>query len=265
MKAILLLLPIALLVSASATWAQLAAPNDEGVAMGHLHLNVKDVDANKKFFVSLGGVSVDVPGAPFQVVKFPGALILLNHTDPTGGSVGTVVNHVGFLVQNVQDSTAKWKAAGLTVEAGTIPNQAFVTTPDQLRIEILQDASMTMPIRFHHIHFFVAESSVPEIKAWYATMFGAKPGKRGNFEADDLPGVNLTFSPSPTATVPTKGHVLDHIGFEVANLEDFSKQLQAKGAKLDRPFTKAPSGTYTVFLTDPWGTQIELTQGQRRY
>ena len=33
--------------------AQLAAPNEMGVAMGHLHYHVRDVAANKKFWVAL--------------------------------------------------------------------------------------------------------------------------------------------------------------------------------------------------------------------
>jgi hypothetical protein len=31
------------------------------------------------------------------------------------------------------------------------------------------------------------------MKVWYVRVFDAKPGKRGNFEAADMPGVNLTF------------------------------------------------------------------------
>ena len=49
------------------------------------------------------------------------------------------------------------------------------------------------------------------MKAWYVTVFGAKPGKRGAFEAADIPGLNLTFSPSPGPVVPTRGRALDHI------------------------------------------------------
>ena len=120
---------------------------------------------------------------------------------------------------------------------------------------------MKVPIAMHHIHFWVAESTVPEIKAWYAKMFGAKPGKRGDNEADDLPGVNLTFTKTPDATAPTKGRVLDHIGFEVKNLQTFCKKLEAAGQKFDRPYTKTPFGLSIAFLTDPWGTYIELTEG----
>jgi len=268
MKMLILICALAPLVTASALWAQLAAPNDAGVAMGHLHLHVQDVDAAKKFWIALGGTAENKLGAN-EVVQFPGVLVLLAKADPTGGAVGSIVNHVGFLVPNVQQSVAKWKEAGLTVEAGRTPQQAFVTTPDGLiRIEILENASQPQPIVFHHVHFYVGPGAqggvevIPEMQAWYAKMFGAKPGKSGQFDAADVPGVNLRFTKSDTATVPTKGRALDHIGFEVRDLEALCKKMEASGVKFDRPFTKRPDlGVSLAFVTDPWGTQIELTEG----
>ena len=93
-------------------------------------------------------------------------------------------------------------------------------------------------------------------------MFGAKPGMRGDNKAGDVPGENLTFSKSPTATVPTQGRALDHIGFEVKNLEAFCKKLEASGVKFNRPYSpQIAQGLSIAFITDPWGTYIELTEG----
>ena len=47
---------VALLTAVDAS-AQLAAPNQTGVAMGHLHYTVKDVDANRQFCVALGCIA----------------------------------------------------------------------------------------------------------------------------------------------------------------------------------------------------------------
>ena len=58
----------------------------------------------------------------------------------TGGTEGTVINHVGFLVPNVQEAFAKWKAAGLPIEMGKDrTDQAWVRTADGLKVEILED------------------------------------------------------------------------------------------------------------------------------
>ena len=98
------------------------------------------------------------------------------------------------------------------------------------------------------------------LQAWYARTFGAKPGMRLQFQAADIPGVNLSWAKSDTTMAPTKGRALDHIGFEVKNLEAFCKKLEAGGMKLDRPYSKTPAGVGIAFITDPWGTQIELNE-----
>jgi catechol 2,3-dioxygenase-like lactoylglutathione lyase family enzyme len=253
------------LLSAPAAWAQLAAPNDAGVTMGHVHLVAQDLDAATKFWTTMGGTHGKL--GMNETFKFPGVLIFVRKGDPAGGSVGTMVNHIGFHVPNTAEAIAKWKAAGLNPEAGQNPGQAWLFTPDQLtRVEILEEKTQTVPIAFHHIHFFVADpagsSTVLEMQSWYAKMFGAKPGKRGPFDAADLPGVNLTFSKSDTATVGTKGRSLDHIGFEIKDLEAFCKKAEASGVKLDMPYTKRPElGIALAFITDPWGTYIELNEG----
>jgi predicted enzyme related to lactoylglutathione lyase len=103
------------------------------------------------------------------------------------------------------------------------------------------------------------------MQAWYAKTFGATmvpPNPASAFVQDRLPGVALNFTPSPTPTVGTTGRAIDHIGFEVKNLEAFTKKLEAQGIKLDRPYTKVPQlGIAIAFIQDPWGTNIEMTEG----
>jgi len=80
----------------------------------------------------------------------------------------------------------------------------------------------------------------------------------------DLPGVDLSFSPAPMPVGPTKGHVLDHIGFEVKDLPAFLNKLEAMGIRPDQPLRRIPAMNISVaFITDPWGTYIELTDGLR--
>jgi predicted enzyme related to lactoylglutathione lyase len=81
-------------------------------------------------------------------------------------------------------------------------------------------------------------------------------------ESDDLPGVNLSFGGSPKPTLSTRGRSLDHIGFEVSDLEAFVAGLAARGIKIEAPIRQVPNSRVKVaFLTDPYGTYIELTQG----
>jgi hypothetical protein len=48
MKKLIFILSLVAVLPLSTARAQLQAPNDAGVAMGHLHLLVKDVEANKQ-------------------------------------------------------------------------------------------------------------------------------------------------------------------------------------------------------------------------
>ena len=123
---------------------------------------------------------------------------------------------------------------------------------------------MSIPIALHHIHF--ASQNVDEMKVWYVKIFGAEPGMRGSFQAADLPGVNLTWSPSDESLTGTQGRVLDHIGFEVENLEEFCKKLEGMGITFDRPYTEIAALNLAIaFFTDPFGTYIELTEGLDKY
>ncbi len=264
MKKLIAALWLASSLTAGTAWAQPFTPNDAGVTMGHLHLNSRDIAANKRIFLGLGGADA---GGEFNIVRFPGVNVYMNQRagapPATGGTVGTVVNHFGFLVPNVQESVAKWKAAGLAMEPGSNgrTDQAWITTADGVRIEILEDKSQTIPIRHHHVHFYVPQTAIPDMQAWYAKLFGAKPGMRGANQAADVPGANLTFTKTDTPTVTTKGRTLDHIGFDVLDLEAFLQKLEAAGTKAAVPISKNPTnGVSLTFIYDPWGTYIELNQ-----
>ena len=67
------------------------------------------------------------------------------------------------------------------------------------------------------------------------------------------------------AGLPTQGRAIDHIGFDVEDLDTVVDMLEARGVALDGPVRRLPGTTVqSVFLTDPWGTRIELTEGLAR-
>jgi catechol 2,3-dioxygenase-like lactoylglutathione lyase family enzyme len=258
-RLLIVLATLALMVRPAPAAAQLAAPNSMGVSMGHVHLVVRDLDATRRFLVALSGVPMK--NGTLEIVQFPGTYVNLRQGEPMGGSVGTTVNHFGFLVKKMDDWLPKWKAAGLKIEPQTRPTQAFLIGPDEFRVEILEDQTIDVPLKMHHVHFFVSDPLA--LQAFYVKTFGAVAGKRGQFDAADLPGVNLTFSKADTPTVGTMGRSIDHIGFEIKNLEAFTKRLQASGIKLDREYQKSAAAPTLMlaYITDPAGTYVELTEG----
>lgn len=267
MKTIFALLVAAIVGPAN---AQLAAPNEMGVAMGHVHLNVKDVEVQKAFWTKYFG-AVPLKKEGLTGVKVPGMLILFRQHEPTGGSEGTMMDHFGFKVPSTAKLLERFRADGFRVEAefkGTegFPN-AYVMGPDEVKIELQEDTEQTVPAIAYHLHFMNAVGDQIKLRDWYAKNFGAVVKKRGQHEAADIPGMNLTFGVTRRPpTIGTKGRSMDHIGFEVKNLEAFCKQLGANGVKLDSPYRKIPSaGIALAFLTDPFGTYIELTEGLDQY
>jgi catechol 2,3-dioxygenase-like lactoylglutathione lyase family enzyme len=150
---------------------------------------------------------------------------------------------------------------GLT-SGGDVSGIAYVIGPDDVKVEIVEIKKQTTPIVSHHVHFFSQKPE--EVQAWYVKIFGSKPraAATNGIIGSDLPGIGLSVSNSPMPVAGTRGRVIDHIGFEVKGLEAFVKKLEAQGIKLDRPYTPVPAlGISIAFITDPWGTYIELTEG----
>ena len=228
--------------------AQLAPHGPSGVVMGHLHLTSADAAASRAFWTSLGGIAVQ--NGSLQLLQLPGTFVMVRQGQPTAGTAGSTVDHVTF---RVRDPGAWAKGAGITIENGT------VAAPDGIAVRVVGDASLATPSRMESIS--ISTTSPDDAQAWYVKQFGAAPARAAGMGVADLPGVRLEFVRAAAPPAATKGRSLDHIGFEVKDLEAFCKKLEATGIKLDRPYTRLPNSTTAIaFLTDPWGTYIELTE-----
>ena len=95
-----------------------------------------------------------------------------------------------------------------------------------------------MPIRNEHVHFFVPRPRSRRSRRGTPRFSAPRRATRNNAPMDDIPGVQLRFNKADMAQAPTKGRVLDHIGFDVVDLKAFIRKLEAEGIKLDRPYSK---------------------------
>lgn len=258
-----------LLVAAAApARAQLSPANAAGITYGHVHLNVPDIEVHRKLFVDIFGATF-VQKGPLATVKWDNMLVAFTQRAPTGPSQGTVMDHFGFKVKSMPDMLAAIRAAGYEVQseftgAEGFPN-AYVLGPDGLRLEMQEDKTLDVKARPNHIHFFTPEFET--LLDWYTNTFSLTKRNRGTIKTTtDAGNVNMSFQTSRTPVVATRGHVIDHIGFEVDNLEAFCKQLEAKGIKFDVPYRDVPAiGLKIAFFTDPTGVYIELTEGFDKY
>jgi catechol 2,3-dioxygenase-like lactoylglutathione lyase family enzyme len=263
-----LALAITTLAAVPPAYAQLAPPNKDGLTFGEMAVNVHDIEWHKKFWVEqFNGVLVQK--GPVTAIKFPGMLLILNKAEPTGPSLGDSLDHFGFKVKDTVETSARLKAAGLEVQppftgAEGFPN-AYATTTDGVRIELQEDKTMTLPVIAYHMHFLAPE--YVKLMDWYVQTFGLEPFKRGSIATTaNAPGMNFSFGNARMPARPTKGRAIDHIGFEIKNLDAYCKKLEAKGIEFDVPLhTDAATGLKSAFLTDPLGTSIELTEGLDKY
>ena len=263
------LLPLVILVCGLPASAQLQPPNANGLAMGHVHLNVTDVDAQKKFWTEIFEAQ-PLKKNTLAGVKVGGMLIVFTKKTPERGSEGNVMDHFGFKVKNTEDVVNRAKAAGFETRPifkGTEGfRNSYVIGPDEVKVELQEDVTMTGPPAVNHLHYVLGADPLP-LRTWYLEKMGFDPTTRGTYQTANVPGINLTFQPSKNPpTLGSKGSSLDHIGFEVKDLEAYCKKLEAAGIKFDVPYRKVASlGVGLAFLTDPSGVYIELTEGLYAY
>src|SRR5690348_58562 len=147
---------------ATPSYAQLVEPNQLGVRMGHVHLAVRDVDAQKRFWIgAMGGTLVKNGG--LELIQFPGVYVMLRQADDAVPPAGGIIDHFGFIVKDMPASLAKWKAAGLKIDPTENPNEVYVWAPDGIRVEVYGEPALPTPISMNHIHFYPAD--IPAIKA----------------------------------------------------------------------------------------------------
>jgi catechol 2,3-dioxygenase-like lactoylglutathione lyase family enzyme len=286
-----LALTLLLLCAAPPAVAQLVSHADAAVRIGHYHLNVTSIEAHKKFWVdTLGGRAMKF--GSIDVIEFPDAFIFLRVQKPAGPTRGTAFDHIGFAVPNVPAMAMKLAGAGYQETTGREPMPgakasassgtasgtsavygrfAYFVGPDGVKIELVtNDQKDAPPIVAHHIHFI--NKQYIEMQQWYMKVFNAalRPGQTDFFIGADLPGVGYSLNffrwegDQSIAHVPTAGRVVDHVGFEVKNLDAFCKALDARGIKVIRPYKKrdaAMNNIATAMIVDPWGVSIELTEG----
>src|SRR5215218_7655856 len=138
---------------ASPAFAQLVEPNQIGVRMGHVHLAVADVEAQKQFWIGIMGGTL-VKNGPLELIQFPGVYVMLRKVDTAvEPNAGAIVNHFGFTVRDFPSSLAKWKAANLKIEPTQNPNEVYVNAPDGIRLEVYGEPALPTPVSMNHIHY----------------------------------------------------------------------------------------------------------------
>jgi len=255
------LLGSALLAAMPICAAELAEPNHSGISAGHTHLSVPDLVRHREIWKKLG--ATEHSQGRLQLLYFPNMYILLTERVPSAPSAETSANHIGFTVKDYAYYRALLDEIGVVnfVIDDNDNGQVLADLPDGVRIEFARDENQAEPILFHHTHLAALDGAM--LRDWYVQVFGAEAGERRNLPSAVIPGGRVDFLPARgDAPKGSQGTAIDHIGFEVADMDAFAAHIAALGLSFDRaPEYIEAIGLKIAFLTDPVGTYIEVTEG----
>ncbi len=223
----------------------------------HVHLNSTDPVAAAKWYADNWGGEAKKTGI-FSATSFGKVVFIYFKAKPGfAGSHGSVVDHIGFSVPNLETklkqlADAKAEIVSGIEQEGSI-RYAYAKDPWGTLIEILEDPEIQ---GFHHVH--LASVDPQKTLAWYSSAFG---GQVSRF-AGRVPGIRygdvwLLVRPVMEAPAPTKGRSIDHISWAFKDLDAEAARLKTEDVKFTMEPTKFGSGKI-AFVIDPSGVLIEL-------
>ena len=229
---------------------KLAAPNHCGFSMGHIHIMSPDVSESERAFLALGAPYVHQVGT-LRLLPFENAYVLLSSASNSGGNTSSVVTSVLFNVRSITEAIARLRDAGIDIRQAGAERASAIITVSEVMIELIELPELDSPAQFSAVT--LSTTDVDSMQEWYARHFGASDGH--------IPGAEFRYRKVVQAPAPTKGRCLDHIGFETKDLLTFYKENLGAGLHFEGTPRTAPNAiTKVVFLRDPWGTRIELTE-----
>ena len=249
----------ALIVGACAM--PVSAQTDFANMIDHLHLAAPDpIKAVEWYRKNLGGQPT-TEGT--DRLMFGETRVIFQRNEKPVPSAGSVADHIGFSVKDVDAAMKAMEADGAKIEgpAREVPGLVkvgFVVDPFGTRLEIVQDPEK---LGLHHVHLRGADPSAA--MAWYVDKFGGTVGKLKNI----IDGINyggIWVLAAKGEATPSAGHAIDHIGFRPRNVDNVVAAFKAKNVKVTtepRPLT-LPSGVSMrlAFIEGIDGIRIELVQ-----
>jgi catechol 2,3-dioxygenase-like lactoylglutathione lyase family enzyme len=131
---------------------------------------------------------------------------------------------------------------------------AFVLTLTPVRAQLLQPNAEGLSMGLVVLNV----SDVAAHRKFWVDEFDAKPVKVGQLDGATLPGFVILFR-RQTATGPSEGSTINHIGLKVVKLSDFTARFDQGGYKYDRPRV-GRENTPQTYVTAPDGFRIELVE-----
>jgi len=228
----------------------------------HMHLTAPDADAGAQWYYTHMGCEPVVGRS--NAAQCGDTIFLFAAREPTGGSVGSAVNHIGFSFTDLDAKAQELASAGIALEGPVrdIPGLfkiAFVVDPWGTRIELVEHDGY---LGFHHIHLSSPEPT--EALDWYQSVFGGERTRMlDRLDALLYGNIWLLASGAQEAVAGTQGRSLDHLGFSFPNLDATIAEMKENGVEVTtepRDVTGSPTAARIAFVNGPNGARIEVVQ-----
>ncbi len=232
-----------------------------GVTRYHnIHIAAIDPEAAVEWYMKyLGAVDANT-GA--TAVKFGGTFVVFRKTDAVKPSVGSVIDHYGISVPDIEATMKRLEGSGATIlepirDLPGLFKLAFIEDPFGAKVELVQDAEWP---GFHHVHLRVPDPTAT--LAWYENMVGGTRDKlKGQIEGLRYGGIWLVAQDSEGEKLaPSADRSIQNVAWVVTDMDEAAAAFKAVGAKtLVEPVT-VNDVIKLAFFEDPNGVSVELLQ-----
>jgi len=290
--------PVALWIILFAFAGTAAAQTVAGAHFHHLHLNVTDPKANIEFYTTkFDAEPAKFAGLVDAVWAQKSWMLFQKVNTPPVSEITSTIWHFGWGAEDMKATYQKQLDSGTKFQTpltdisdiggGTGPMgrffYAYVDGPDHALIEL----NTAGHHRFGHLHM-LSENPVAAGE-WYKKHFGqtVRPIEQkriyrdvqiapsASFNMDNVSVIIYPMEYAITSKMPgwenrktfesTKGHVVDHIGISVDNLEDAIAKLKAEGVKVTDEIRSLAGGKIKfAFIEGPDKLRIEVIEGHAK-
>jgi lactoylglutathione lyase len=234
---------------------------------GHIHLNEPAAEGSQWYETHFGGTRIDE--APNRIMYGSTRLMFLSPRSQ-GGSEGSVIEHLGFSVPDIEAKMRELAAVNTKViepvkDVPGLYKTALIEDPWGTRIQIVQDPDQ---LGLHNIQLRAPDPEA--VYAWILDKFGGERTKiKGQVDAVRTAAVpaysRVYIIVAKGDSVPSQGRVVDHIGWRSTGPIDQTKaMLESKNVELTsqpRPLSLPNGPTINFFyVAGPAGARIELVE-----
>jgi catechol 2,3-dioxygenase-like lactoylglutathione lyase family enzyme/predicted enzyme related to lactoylglutathione lyase len=234
----------------------------------HIHLNEPAAEASQWWERNIPG-GRRITEAPNRIMYGAVRLMFLTPRS-SGGSDGSVIEHLGFSVADVDATISALVAIGTKViepvkDTPGLYKTAIIENPWGTRIQLVQDREL---LGLHHVQLRSPDTEA--IYAWLLDKFGGERTKmKGQIDSVKYSGIQgfttVYIVAAKGTSVPSQGRVIDHIGWRSigtinetkAMLEGKRVQLTSQPSPLNLP--NGPSINF-FYVAGPDGVRIELVE-----